>query len=96
MLKPTRKLYPILSTAWDDYGHAIPFEDLVDIKVRDDLCYCVVAWEENGMINYADWARPHPNAPWDMQNDGHEPITKAEWKKARIVPDCDWMDIDRS
>lgn len=85
----------MLKEAWDEYGHAIKFEDLIDYKIRPDHCYIVVAWrQEDGMIDMADLARPSRSSDWDMQNDGHStPISDKDWNKLHIVPHCDWFVI---
>lgn len=93
MAKPDAKKFPMLKAAWDDYGHMITWDKLFDIKM-DRGCYAVLAWkEDDGMICCADMARGGGDQPWDMQNDGGEPMTEAEWKELRIVPDCDWFEI---
>jgi hypothetical protein len=94
MAKPEAKNLPELKKAWDEYGHMIAWDDLLDVKIRaDDHCYAVLAWKEYDMINMADLYRTGHDKPWEMQNDGHDPITPAEWKKLRIVPYCDWFEI---
>ena len=93
MAKPDAKKFPMLKEAWDDYGHMIAWDDLFEIKI-DRGCYAVLAWkEDDGMIGVADMARGGLNMDWEMQNDGGDPITPAEWKELRIVPDCDWFEI---
>jgi len=93
MPKPSKTNNPMLKQAWEEYGHMISWEQLVDMKM-DRGCYVVLAWEEeDGTIGVADMARGGSNQPWEMQNDGGDTITKAEWKELRIVPDCDWFEI---
>jgi hypothetical protein len=89
-MKPTRKKWPKLAKYWDDYGHSINFDDLFDLKATDH--YAVVAWMEDGMVNYADLSRIDDG--YEMNNDGHELISLKSWKGARIKPECDWMIID--
>lgn len=90
MNAPDRKRNGILAKAWDDYGHSIPWEDLVDMKVGQHG-YVALAWRESdGLINYADLASPEQGV-WEIQNDSHEPMTEARWKAARVKPDCDWL-----
>jgi hypothetical protein len=92
MAKPDAKKWPSLKQAWDDYGHMIKWEDLFDMK-SDRGCYVVLAWKEGENINMADLARAGAAHPWEMQNDGHDDITLAEWKRLRIKPECDWFEI---
>jgi hypothetical protein len=93
MAKPTAAKFPMLKAAWDEYGHMIKWEDLFDVKM-DRGCYAVLAWkEEDGMVQCADMVRGGINEPWEMQNDGGDSMTEAEWKELRIVPDCDWFEI---
>jgi hypothetical protein len=92
MAKPNATKWPKLKAYWDDYGHMIAWDTLFDMKVRDDGCYVVLAWKNSdGTIGIADVARG--GGEWEMQNDGFDDITPAEWKKLAIVPDCDWFRI---
>jgi len=95
MAKPDRKKNPKLATAWDAYGHVIPWEDLIDAKFGRHG-YVALAWMEYGMVNYADLSQGYgPNGQdWEMQNDSHDTVELAVWKKAKVVPECDWLDID--
>ena len=98
MAKPDATKWPNLKKAWDDYGHMISWDQLFDMKVRGGYeapgSYVVVAWkEEDGAIGIADLAGTGYDAGWEMQNDGFDPLTASEWKKLRIVPDCDWFEI---
>ena len=89
--KPCAKGWPELKKYWEDYGMSIDWEDLIDMKVRSDGFYVVLAWRESdGMIGMADIASN--GTKWDMQNDGFEPITKAQWERLKIVPYCDWFE----
>ena len=86
----------LFKKAWDEYGHEIPFEKLEDYKMRSDRCYIVVCWKDKrkkDMIGMADLYRGDPADEWQMQNDGFDLITEADWKKLKIVPDCDWFVI---
>lgn len=86
--------WPLLKKAWDAYGHAIPFEKLDGVKTDSRGCYVIVRWTEpDGRVGLADLARTGDTAEWEMQNDGFDEITEAEWRKLRIVPDCDWFEI---
>lgn len=88
----SRTNWPQLAKAWDDYGHSIAFEDLIGIKVRSDGWYVVVAWKEGEKhIGVADLA--YDGEEWQMQNDS-EMLTIKQWKSLRIVPDCDWFEVD--
>jgi hypothetical protein len=93
MAKPNAARWPKLKEYWDSYGHSIAWDQLFDIKVReDDCCYVVVAWKDaDGSIGIADVAKG--GGVWDMQNDGFPPLTAAEWKKLRITPYCDSFKI---
>lgn len=83
---------PKLKAYWKEYDHAIKWKNLYDAKMRSDGCYVVLAWKEkDGSINMADLACSGGN--WEMQNDGHQEITEADWKKLRLVPECDWFYI---
>jgi hypothetical protein len=87
--------WPLLKAAWDAYGHMTKFEDLDGIKVRSDGFYAVVRYKtEDGMVGMADLYRTGRNGPWEMQNDGFDEITEKQWNKLRIVPDCDWFEIN--
>lgn len=96
MAKPDRKKWPNLAKAWDDYGHSIEWGGLFDMKAAGTHNFVVLAWMEDGLVNYATLSgiEDEGKIAWEMQNDGHEPIPLSKWKKARIVPECDWMDID--
>lgn len=85
------KKWPELKKAWDEYGHAVPFEELHDAKTDGRACYVVVCWRTpEGDLALADLARAGTREPWEFQNDEIMPdITDAEWKKLRIEPDCD-------
>lgn len=87
------KKYPDIKAAWDAYGHGVKFEDLHGVKT-DRGCYAVVCWKNaDGTLSLADLARAH-GEPWEMQNDGFAPdITEADWRKLKIVADCDWFSI---
>lgn len=87
--------WPKLKEAWDAYGHAVPWNELHACKTDGRGCYVVVCWRTpEGTLSMADLARTGPDAAWEMQNDGMSPdITDAEWRKLRIVPDCDWFEI---
>lgn len=91
MHKPSRITRPNLAKAWDEYGHSIKFEDLVDIKMSHTHGYCAVAWMEDGKINFADLSRV--DGVWEMNNDGHGLISVMAWNRARPVPHCDALDI---
>jgi hypothetical protein len=94
MAKPTRKNWPNLAKCWDDYGHAIKFEDLFDVKVGEHG-YVALAWKtEDGMVDYADLSSADKGETCEMNNDGHEPVTLRAWRKATIPADCDWLDFD--
>lgn len=84
----------MLRAAWDAYGHSVTFDQLDGIKAARN-CYAVVRWRnKDGSIDMADLARAGADQPWEMQNDGFcYPITEADWRKLRIVPECDWFEI---
>jgi len=87
------KKWPELKAYWDKYGHGTKFEDLDGIKVRSDGNYVVVRWkEEGGKVGLADLAK-YTGGPWEMQNDSFDEITEGDWRKLKIVPDCDWFTI---
>lgn len=95
MTKPTRQAWPAVARAWDEYGHAISFDDLIDHRVGSHG-YVVLAWRErDGSISWADlslvegtWDR----GTWEFQNDLGDMITVAQWKAARVRPECDYLD----
>lgn len=98
MAKLERKRWPGLAKYWDDYGHSVKWEDLFDSKVAHTHHFVALAWKEGDLVNYATisgYEETPGKVTWDMQNDGHEPVTLSAWKKARVVPECDWLDIDR-
>jgi hypothetical protein len=85
---------PKLKAYWEEYwGTDFPWDELIGIKFASHG-YCVVAYkdrDDESMINMADLS--FAGGEWDMQNDGFEPITPADWKKLQIVQDCDWFVI---
>ena len=88
---PSAKTWPDLKQAWDDYGFNIFWDQIVDYRIRLDGCYIVMLVPGgNGDIEdyfeLIDFAR---GTDWEVQNDGSEPITKAQWDKLKIVPECD-------
>lgn len=100
--KTLAERFPMLKEAWEAYGFAATWDDVVDVKMRSDACYCVVRFKDPNVIRagthepwmeVADFVRGDPNDPWEVQNDGHNAISDAEWKELRIVPDCDWFEI---
>ena len=90
MAKPDAKKWPLLKASWDAYGHSITWDQLIDMKSGRGH-YVVVAWKNGDRIEMADLARY--DSTWEMQNDGFESITAAEWKKLRITPECDSFEI---
>ena len=92
MSKPDWKKWPNLAKAWDAYGHSIGRDSLFDMK-SDRGAYAALAWMEEGEVNYADLASPDGGKTWEMQNDGHEPVPLAIWKKMRVAPECDWLEL---
>ena len=89
MPKPNAKHWPSLKEAWDDYGHCVEWNDLVDMKVNRD-CYAVLLFKAgDDFYEVADLARGGRNAPWEMQNDGSAPISMKQWKGLHISEDCD-------
>lgn len=95
MAKPTREKYPTLAKAWDDYGHTVKFEDLVDMKVATTHHYVALMWMDNDdYCEYAELYSVDNGATWEFIQDGTEPIPVKVWRKAKVVPDCDHLDID--
>lgn len=90
-MKPDRKKWPALAAAWDSYGHSIAWDDLFDMKVGSHG-YVALAWMEGEEVNYADLASPE-RGTWEMQNDGHESVPLAQWRKARVKPECDCLEF---
>lgn len=98
MAKPDAKTCPMLHKAFEEYGFIVEWNDLFDMKMRSDGCYAVVAWKNKtdpSLICMADFARGGLTYKWEVQNDGFEDITLAEWKRLRIVPQCDWFEIPK-
>ena len=99
MMKPDRrkKSLATIVEAWDAYGHAIPFDDLLDMKIAKTHGYVAVCWDAGKDIHgvpLVDWADLGFNgAEWEMLNDGHPPVTRKVWDKAKVVPHCDELDI---
>ena len=88
-MKPNKDKWLKLYKAWTEYGHSIPWDDLIDMKVGNHG-YVALAWNcGDGMIDYADLSKC--DDVWDMQNDGHDPIPLATWKKMKVAPECDWL-----
>ncbi|WP_336801699.1 hypothetical protein [Kaistia sp. MMO-174] len=93
MAKLSRKKWPTLAEAWDNYGHQIAFDDLADAKVRSDGAYVVLAWKAGDGFCVADLAYSPFNRSWEMQNDSSDQLTPAQWRALYIVPECDWWRI---
>ena len=85
MKKPDAKKWPLLKKAWDEYGHCMAWEQLVDIKAASH--YAALAWKEGDSIQYADMARTEDG--WEMINDGGDDMTVAEWNSARVDEWCE-------
>lgn len=93
-MKPNRNYTPNLAKAWDEYGHSIPWENLFDAKFAPTHYYVCLAWmEPDGRVCYADLASVDKGKTWEMQNDEYESITLKQWKKARMIPDCDALEV---
>ena len=93
-MKPDPKKWPNLKRDWDAYGHDVSFDELDGIKASSTHGYVVVRWKDSdGSINIADLASPDSGKSWIMQNDYFDPITEADWRNLRCVPDCDWFEI---
>lgn len=93
MTKPDRRLLATLAAAWDAYGHSIAWDELVDVK--SDGAFAALAWsrgEDPGCVNYATLSLVGDR--WEMQNDGHEPLSLKDWRRARVARDCDWLEMD--
>lgn len=79
---------------WNAYGMCVGWSGIVDAKWRRDGCYvlllCRNPADPPGEHWIADIAGVSSNGPWEMQNDSSDPITLEQWKKVRIVPECDW------
>ena len=86
--KPSRKRNPILARDWDDYGHLIAWDDLIDVKFGRHG-YAALAWMEGLEVNYADLS--FVDGKWEMQNDSHYTVPLETWKRARVKPECDWL-----
>ena len=83
-----------LKKSWDEYGHAIDWDDLFAFRERSDGCYVVLAWKEGDDIYVADLAHTNVKGePWEMQNDGSDPLTQEQWDNLFIVRECDWWRI---
>lgn len=89
MTPPSAEKYPNLKKAWDEYGHAIPWESLVDIKINGS--YAALAWLAGDEIEYADLESV--SGVWEMLNDGGAPVTKKEWLAARCKSACNWLEF---
>ena len=92
MAKPDAKKWPGLKQAWDDYGHSISWDQLVDMK-SDRGMYVVLAWKEGDQYFCADMERAGHDQPWEMNNDGSEPYTEDQWNGLTIPPDCNWFEV---
>lgn len=95
MTKPSATKFPALKKAWDDYGHIIPWEKLVDIKIKYwdyGGGFACLAWQhKDGMIEYADLELA--GGVWEMNNDGGAGITLKQWQAATIPDDCNWLKV---
>jgi hypothetical protein len=94
MAGPDKKRWPNLHRAWEAYGHSIEWDQLSDFKAARTHNFVALAWsagEQEGFVNYATLASGDRGQTWEMQNDSHEPVRLATWKKMRIVPHCDWL-----
>lgn len=94
MARPDKKRWPNLHRDWVEYGHSIEWDQLFDFKAASTHHFVALAWtegEQEGFVNYATLASGDQGKTWEMQNDGHEPVRLAQWKKMRVVPNCDWL-----
>ena len=87
MPKPDAKKWPLLKKAWDEYGHMISWDQLVDIK--SDGTYVCLAWDDDGEIQYADLYRTEDG--WEMNNDGGDSVSKEAWNSAYFREDQDGL-----
>jgi hypothetical protein len=90
MAKPTAAKWPKLKAYWDAYGHTTTWDQLFDMKSSG--FYAVVAWMmKDGSVGIADLA--YDGSKWEMNNDGFEAITMAEWKKLKLDEYCETFEI---
>lgn len=84
------KSWADLKQAWEDYGFNVSWDNVLDAKVRSDWCYVVFAVRSGkDEIEMIDFAK---GGEWEVQNDGSDSITQAQWDKLKIVPECDWYE----
>lgn len=91
MTKPTAKKWPALKKAWDEYGHLIAWDDLVDLRQRGghEGAYVLVAWVTSpGFYSYASLA--WNGEAWEMQDDSADDISVEDWKNIKFTDNCDW------
>jgi len=93
--KTLAERFPLLKKAWEEYGFASGWDQVKDIKIRSDGCYAVVWFHciNDGVDTVADFYRTSNDGEWEVQNDGHDAVDAAQWKKLHIVPECDWFEI---
>ncbi len=77
--------------AFEAYGHEKQWDDAVDYKFRSDGCYLVLLFPSQGYFYFVDMASDG-NDNWEIQNDCSDYVTMEAFKKARIVPECDWLE----
>lgn len=86
----TAKKWPQLKAAWDEYGFNTTWENVVDAKIRADGQYVVFLLKSGRTLFELVDIAGDGCGNWDVQNDGSEQITMAQWERLEIVPDCDW------
>lgn len=90
-MKLNEKTHGDLIRAWETYGHAVDWRRL-DAKFAPHG-YVALAWDVgDGQVEYADLSLV--DHVWEMQNDSCGPIPLADWKRAKIPAECDWLTVD--
>ena len=91
------KEFPGLDKAWNDYGFDAKIRpNIVDYKLAVLGHYYVaflVKHKYKGKASYdvVDLAGRSPDH-WEVQNDGSEHVTPAQFKKMYIPSQCDWLE----
>ena len=100
MTPPSATRFSGAKKAWDEYGHVIPWDKLIDFKFQEYStggAYLAVAWrpyKDLDEICYADLEEV--NGVWEVNNDGSARIPSKDWEAARCVRECNWLKFPKA
>lgn len=74
------------------YGIDDPYtiDKAIAYKMSNYGHYYIALLYEDGQV--IDLAAPTYDGPWEVQNDGSEPVTPKQFKKMFIPDGCDWLE----